>query len=133
MFYVSSFTKNESAAELVQVLLDEGRRFADEGPTAEELTRAQAWLGGLYPLSLETHDQVAEKVADMRLYGLDLEEVTSYRERVRAVTGDECRAVARETFPLDRGAVVAVGPARTVAKELERFGPVTVIPVKRAI
>jgi len=133
MFYISSFTKNESAAELVEVALEEARRFADEGPGAAELSRAQAWLAGLYPLSLETHDQVAEKIADMRLYGLGIDEVTEYRERVRAVTAAECRDVARATFPLQGGAVVAVGPARQLARALERFGPVTVVPARRVI
>jgi zinc protease len=133
MFYVSSFTKNETAAELVAVALDEARRYADEGPGPEELSRAQAWLAGLYPLSLETHDQVAERIADLRLYGLDLEEVTGYRERVRAVTAEECRTVARATFPLEGGVIVAVGPARQLAGPLARFGPVTVIPARRVV
>jgi zinc protease len=133
MFYVSSFTKNETAAELVEVALDEARRYVEEGPGPEELSRAQAWLAGLYPLSLETHDQVAEKIADLRLYGLDPEEVTGYRERVRAVTAEECRAVARSTFPLEGGVIVAVGPARQLAGPLGRFGPVTVTPARRVV
>jgi zinc protease len=133
MFYISSFTKNETAAELVEVALAEARRYADEGPGAEELSRSQAWLAGLYPLSLETHDQVAEKIADLRLYGIDIDEVVSYRERVRAVGADDCREVARACFPLDGGALVAVGPGRTLARALERFGPVTVIPARRTL
>jgi len=126
MFSISSFTKNESAAELVEVALAEARRFADEGPTGEELSRARSWLAGMFPLSLETHGQVASKIADLRLYGTDVSEITGYRERVAAVTAEECREVARRHFPLDGGAIVAVGPARKVARALERFGPVTV-------
>lgn len=133
MFYVSSFTKNETAAELVGVALAESRRYADGGPDAEELSRAQAWLAGLYPLSLETHDQVAEKIADLRLYGIGLDEVVGYRDRVEAIRADDCREVARACFPLDRGVVVAVGPGRTLAKALERFGPVTVVPARRTL
>jgi zinc protease len=127
MFAISSFTKNESAAELVEVALAEARRFAEGGPTEEELSRARAWLAGLFPLSLETHDQVAERIADLRLYGTDVSEITGYRERVAAVTAEECRRVARSHFPLEGGAVVAVGPARAAARALERFGPVRVV------
>ncbi len=133
MFYVSSFTKVESTAELVQVVLDEADRFAAEGPGEEELLRAQNYLAGLYPLSLETHDQVADKLSDMRLYGIPEEEVTGYRERVRAVGAEACRTVAREHFPLGRGVIVAVGPARKIAKGLERFGPVAVKPARSVL
>jgi len=134
LFFVSSFTKTATAGELVEVALEEARRYCDGGPGAEELERAKAYLAGLYPLSLETHDQLAEKLADLRLFGLPVEHVTEYRERVRAVTADECLAVARRHFPLDgRGVVVAVGPARDVAPQLERFGPVEIVPAKQVV
>lgn len=132
-FLVSSFTKNESAAELVAVALEEARRFAEEGPTAEELDRAQAWLCGLFPLSLETHDQVAERIADLRIYGLPATEITGYRDAIRAVDAAACRRVARATFPLDRGAIVAVGPGRALARALGRFGPVKVVAPGRLV
>ena len=99
LFYVSSFTKVETTAELVQVALDEVARFAEGGPTAEELERMQNYLCGLFPLSLETHDQIAERLADLALYGLGDDQVTGFRERVRAVTAEDCRAVARRYFP----------------------------------
>ncbi len=133
IFFVGSFTKVESTSELLEVVLDEARRFCDGGPTDEELRRAQSYLSGLFPLSLETHDQVAEKLADAFLYGIPLAEITGYRERVRAVTADECRAVARAHFPIETGVVVAVGPARKVAPALRRFGPVTVVSPRTVI
>jgi zinc protease len=123
----------DRTAELVQVTLDQAERFAAEGPRDEELERAKSYLSGLFPLSIETHEQVAEKLADVQLYGLSLEEVTSYRERVRAVTAQQCRDVAQRHFPLARGVIIAVGPAKQVAPALEQFGPITVVPAKRVI
>ncbi len=133
IFFVASFTKVETTAELVQVTLDEAERFAVDGPREEELERSKSYLSGLFPLSIETHEQVAEKIADLRLYGLPLEDVTGYRERVRAVTAEQCREVARRHFPLSRGVIVAVGPAKQVARALDRFGPVTVVPARKVI
>ena len=134
LFAMSSFTKVESAATLVEVLLDEAARFCDTGPGEDELARAQAYLAGLFPLTLETHDQVAEKLADAQLYGFPLEQVTEYRQRVKAVTPAECLEVARRHFPrAGTGAIVAVGPARAVAPALERFGEVTVMPARRLL
>lgn len=134
IFFISSFTKTESAAELVQVALDEAARFADAGPTPDELQRAQSWLAGLHPLSLETHEQLAEKLADAWLYGFPLAQITEYAANIRAVTPEQCTSIARSWFPVDgRGAIVAVGRARDVAKQLQPFGPVEVLPASRVI
>lgn len=131
LWIFSSFTKPETTGDLVQVALDEIRRFCDEGPTAEELARAQAYLAGLFPLSLETSDQLAGRICDLELYGYPMAEVTGYAERVRAVTAEACREVSRRWFPHSGGAVVAVGPARRIRTQMERFGPVTVVPARR--
>jgi zinc protease len=131
LFFVSTFTKVETTADIVEVALDETARFCDAGPSAEELERIQSYLCGLFPLSLETHDQLAEKLADLALFDLPDEEVSHFRERVRAVTPEECREVGRRYFPLQARVIVAVGPARAIARKLERFGPVTVVPARK--
>ena len=131
IFFVSTFTKVETTAEIVDVALEETARFCDTGPTAEELERMQSYLCGLYPLSLETHDQLAEKLADLALFDLPDTEVSGFREKIRAVTADACRDVGRRYFPVKDRVIVAVGPARSIAKSLERFGPVTVIPARK--
>lgn len=133
MFFISSFTKVETAGELAQVALDETRRFCDDGPTGEELERTKNYLCGLHPLSLETHDQLAERLADLELHGLPHDEIATYRPKVRAVTADACRDVGRRHFPLERAFVVAVGPGKELARQFARFGPVAVVPVKRLV
>jgi zinc protease len=131
IFLVSTFTKVETAAEIVDVALEETARFCEEGPREEELDRTRSYLCGLFPLSLETHDQLAEKLADLALYDLPDDEVTAFRERVRAVGAAAAREVARRYFPLRDRVVVAVGPAKAIARGLEKFGPVTVVPARK--
>jgi zinc protease len=131
LFYISSFTKAETTVDLVQVALDEVARFVDQGPDGDELERMQNYLCGLFPLSLETHDQIAERLADLALHGLGDDEVTGFRERVRAVTCEDCRRVARRYFPAARPLLVVVGPARQLARSLERFGEVRVVPARK--
>jgi zinc protease len=133
IFAVSSFTKNESVGELVEVALAEMARFAEEGPTAEELSRAASWLAGLFPLSLETHDQWADRIADAWIHDYPVAEVREYQERIRAVTREDARAATARHLPLRDGVVLAVGPAKALRPQLERFGPVEVWPVGRAM
>jgi zinc protease len=131
LFFISTFTEVETTAEIIDVALEETARFCDGGPTAEELERMQAYLCGLFPLSLETHEQLAEKLADLALYDLPDEEVSAFRERVRAVGPEQAREVARRYFPVGDRLVVAVGPAKAIARSLERWGPVTVLPARK--
>ncbi len=130
LFAFSSFTKVETAGELVQVALDEVARFRDGGPTEEELERTRGYLCGLYPLGLETHEQWAEKLAEVELYGLGPDEVAGFPDRVRAVDAAACLAVARRWLPGERRVVVAVGPARRLKAQLARFGPVEVVTAR---
>jgi zinc protease len=131
LFFVSTFTKIETTAEIVEVALEETARFCDGGPTEEELERMRSYLCGLFPLSLETHDQLAEKLADLALFDLPDTEVSAFREKIRSVSAEQCREVGRRYFPIGDRVVVAVGPARSIAASLERFGPVTVIPARK--
>ena len=133
VFFVSTFTKVETTAEIVEVALGETARFAEEGPAGEELERTKSYLCGLFPLSLETHDQLAEKLADLALYELPDAEITEFRDRVQAVGPEDCREAAARYFPLERRVVVAVGPARRIARTLERFGPVRVVPARKVV
>jgi zinc protease len=131
IFFVSTFTKVETTAEIVKVTLEETARFCGEGPGTDELDRTQSYLCGLFPLSLETHDQLAEKLADLALYDLPDDEVSAFRDRVRAVTPQMARDAGRRYFPLGERVVVAVGPAKAIARSLEPFGPVTVVPARK--
>jgi zinc protease len=49
------------------------------------------------------------------------------------VTPEVAREAGRRYFPLDRRVVVAVGPAKSIARPLERFGPVRVIPARKIV
>ena len=130
LFLVSSFTKVETAGELVQVALDELQRFAEGGPTDEELERTRGYLAGLHPLSLETHEAWCDKLGEVELYGLGPDEVAGFLARVEAVDARACRTLVGRALAGGRRAVVAVGPAKRLRPQLERFGPVRVVAAR---
>ncbi len=132
-FSLASFTKNESVGELVAVAFEEMERFAEGGPTAEEVSRAGAWMAGMLPLSLETHEQWADRIGDAWVLGYDLGELRDQPERVRGVDAGQARDAVRRHLPLHDGVVLAVGPARVLEQQLSRFGPVEVWPVRRVM
>jgi zinc protease len=133
LFVVSSFTKNQSAGELVEVALEEMARFAEGGPGAEEVSRAASYLAGLFPLSLETHDQWADRITDAWIYAYEVAEVLSYQDRIRSITPGQAQQATARHLPIEDGVVLAVGPAGPLEKQLARFGPVEVWPVRRVM
>ncbi|HET8723069.1 MAG TPA: pitrilysin family protein [Anaeromyxobacteraceae bacterium] len=133
LFGLTSFTKVESAGELLAVAFEEMERFSAGGPTGEELSRAAAYLAGLFPLSLETHDQWADRIADAWILGYRLDEVPGFPDRIRAVGAEEARGATARHLPLQDGVVLAVGPATALEPQLRRFGTVEVWPVGRVM
>jgi zinc protease len=131
IFFVSTFTKVDTTGEIVRVTLDETARFCEGGPTTEEIERSRSFLCGLFPLSIETHDQLADKLADLALYDLPDDEVSGFREHIRAVTPEAARDAGRRYFPLEERVIVAVGPAKAIVHQLEPFGPVRVLPARK--
>jgi zinc protease len=131
-FVLNTFTKNETVGECVEVLLDVCQAFATKGPTEEELQRTATYLTGLFPLQLETNEQVARMLADLRLYGLGEDYVTRFRERVRGVNVSAAQAAAGSYFPTEAYVLVAVGPAKQLKKQLAPWGTVEVMPLEEA-
>lgn len=121
-FAFSSFTKNETIGELLSVLLEESRRAREAGFSGEELERAQRYMAGLYPLGLETNDQVAAAIAELVQFELDADWVPRFRERVMAVEADAAReAAARHFFAAPFG-LVLVGDRPSILRGLEAAG-----------
>ena len=87
-----------------------------------ELGDAQEYLTGIFPLTIETPSEIALQVLNAVFFGLDLDELQTYRERVNAVTVDDIQRVARSYLHPDRLSIVLVGDASTFVKQLPGAG-----------
>jgi zinc protease len=131
-FTFRSFTRNETVGELLQVVLGEAGKARAEGFRAEELERTQRYLSGLYPLRLETNEQIAGALVEMLVYELPEDWVPRYRERLRAVTLEEADGAARRWFFAGPFAMVLVGDRAAIQKGLKDAGvdgKVRVVPI----
>jgi zinc protease len=127
----SSFTRNETLRELVDVALEKMRAYAQTGPSADALAKAKSYLGGLFPLGLESNEALAEQVADALLDGLGLEHLATYRSRVAAVTAVQARDAAAQLSPARDGTqIFVVGDGDVGRKALADLCPVDVRPIE---
>jgi len=127
-FSVSTAVDTEVSAEAVSQAVAEVTRYVDEGPTEAEVESARDYMAGVFPLSMETTEQLVGRVAELQIYGLPEDTWSRYRDDIRAVdAGAAHRAIRRHIRP-DELTVVVVGDAERVAGPLEQtgLGPVTV-------
>jgi hypothetical protein len=87
-----------------------------------ELSGAQDYLTGAFPLTIETPSQIALQILNAIFYGLDLGELQTYRERVNAVDVEDIQRVAREYLHPDRLTIVLVGDASSFMSQLTGAG-----------
>jgi outer membrane lipoprotein-sorting protein len=87
-----------------------------------ELGDAKAYLTGSFPLTIETPESIAMQVVNVLFYGLPLEHLQTFRERVNAVTVDDIQRVARALLRPDRLSIVLVGNAAAFSSQLRGVG-----------
>lgn len=117
-------TAVETAVTVPSVVecLAELRRMRDTDVTDAELAAARDYLVGVFPLRFEVPEAVVASIGG--LFSLDLpdDELATYRERMEAVTVADVRRVAEAYIHPERIAIVAVGDAGVVGKDLEAAG-----------
>ncbi|MGH9372240.1 MAG: M16 family metallopeptidase, partial [Vicinamibacterales bacterium] len=115
-------TRSDSTAEALRLLVDEMWRLQRQRVSERELADAQAYLTGSFPLTIETPSAIALQVLNAVFYGLDLQELQTFRERVNAITVDDIQRVARTYLHPDRLSIVLVGDASLFQKQLAGVG-----------
>lgn len=85
---------NDRVRQAIDVIQDEWRRMAEEGPTAEELQRAKTYLTGAYPLRFDGNGPIANILVGMQLDALPVDYIATRNAKVEAVTLDDIRRVA---------------------------------------
>ena len=121
-FVAETDTRTDTTGQALRLMIDEFSRLARERVGERELSDAQAYLAGSFPLTIETPDQIATQVLNVLFYDLPIAEIGTFRERVLAVTPDDIQRVARQYVRPDRLAIVLVGNARAFASQLIEMG-----------
>lgn len=115
-------TRSEKTAEALRLIVEEIVRLQRQRVQQRELSDAQEYLTGSFPLTVETPSAIALQVLNAVFYGLDLNELQTYRERVNMITVDDIQRVAQLYLHPDKLSIVLVGDASVFAKDLAGVG-----------
>jgi zinc protease len=131
-FTAGAQTKNESAADVAGIVVDEMNRMSSVAVEAAELTPRKATLIGDYARGIETSRGLTRRLAALALYGLPLEEISRYITGVQAITPEQVRDVSKNALATEPADVVIVGDAKKFLEPLKvRFRNVEVIPAEK--
>lgn len=131
--YISTFTKNESTEQAIDLALKQIEKLRTQGINAEQLASAKAYVKGLYPTQqLETSDQLADVLTDLELFGLNRGEVDDFISRVDSVSVEQANAIAKKYYR-DAGLVfVLVGKAADIRKTAGKYAKdVVEVPITK--
>lgn len=129
-FVASAQTKNESGAQVAELLLGEIGRLSSAPPADVELTPRKAVLIGNFSRNLETVNGLVSQVAGLALHGLSLDEINRYINNVQAIDTADVQKFAGTRLDAKTSNIVIVGNAKLFLPELEKKYPnVEVIPV----
>jgi hypothetical protein len=121
-FMAETDTRSETTGDALRVVVEEYWRLRRERVNRGELESAQDYLAGSFPLTIETPSAIALQVLNVLFYGLDLQELETFPQRVRAVTPGDIQRVAEQFLKPDRLSIVLVGDADAFVPQLRGAG-----------
>jgi zinc protease len=123
-FFGASETRTEVTVAAIKEMLSEFEHIANQKVADQELQDAKSFLNGQFALSLSTQGGVADRMLKTRILGLESDYLETYRARIDEITADEVQRAARKYISSRSAAIVVVGDARKLVKELRAIAPV---------
>jgi zinc protease len=107
-FAVVLQTKNQSANQAINLILQQLREIQEKPVTDAELDGAKKFLIGSFPLKIDHQSAIAGFMQQVELYGLGLDYADRYPKLIAAITKDDVQRAAREYLHPDAAILVAV-------------------------
>lgn len=129
-FVASAQTKNQSAAQVAELLLGEVGKLATGSVPDIELNPRKAVVVGNFARNLETAAGLVSQVASLAVYGIGFDEINRYIGNVDMITANDVQRFASSHLDAKATSIVVVGNAKEFLPELRKKYPqVEVIPV----
>ena len=109
IFVASLQTDGSQATEALEVLVSTMQDFIENGPPAERLEAAKQNLIGGFPLRVDSNSEIIEYIAMIGFYGLPLDYLKTFPERVAAVDASQIKQAFARRINLENAAIVVVG------------------------
>jgi len=122
LFFAGTGTRGDRAGQALDIMRQEIRRMADEGPTQAELDDAKSYLKGSYNLNFDTSGKIAGQLTQIQVEDLGIDYIDRRNGLIDAVTLDDAKRAARRLLGGDMLTAV-VGRADAAIPTAAPAGP----------
>lgn len=129
-FEISTFTRNDKAAETVKETMSVFKEFVARGASEKELEAAQSLLIGQFPAAIETPDRLAMNLMILRRYGVSDDYLKNFITNVRNVKVGDVNAAVKKHLDPAKTRIVVYGEQSQVLSSLKTLGDWSVEEVK---
>ena len=126
-FEVSTFTKNESVAETIRVILEQIGEFRTVEPTDDEFYDTRSYFIGSFAGQRETPQDVARDLWLIESQQLGKDYFKKLFRTLDKATKQDCIELAKKTIDPDSLAIVVIGDAEKLKGPLAEIAPIQVI------
>ncbi len=108
-FYAALQTRNEQAEQAISLVRQTIADYVTQGLTDAELIAAKKNLTGSFPLQIDSNDKITAYVAMIGFYGLPLDYLHTWMDKINAVTLEQAKAVLQRRLQPTQMLLVTVG------------------------
>jgi len=120
-FSAGAQTKNVSAAQVAELIVNEINRITTESVGQDELKPRTATLTGNFNSSLETTNGLAAQIRELYLYGINPNELNAYTQNLQSVTDAQVKDFASKN--IRGGDIIIVGDYAKFKDDLQKRFP----------
>ncbi|MEN8127310.1 MAG: pitrilysin family protein [Planctomycetota bacterium] len=132
-FKVSTYTKNESAAETIRVILEQIDELRMVEPSDAEFYDTRSFFVGSFAGQRETPQDIAQDLWLIESQQLGKDYFKKLFETLNETTKQDCTKLAKRTIDPDSLAIVVIGDAEKLKDSLADIAPVKVIEPEAGI
>lgn len=122
-FACGADVNSEKTDSSLNVIFEQIKSLADDGPTDDELNRMKRYVIGQYKLSFESSDFIASLVQEADFMGISLDYYKNYTKLIEDITPNTIRYVTDKYLNPRKARIVVVGDP-SIRPMLEKFGAV---------
>ncbi len=105
--YVGS--DNAKLAQAIEIIQEQWKKMAKEGPYAQELQDAKTYMTGSFPMAFTSSGDLASFLAGMQYYDLGIDYLEKYNDLINSVTLAQAKKTAAKLLLPDSLFFVVVG------------------------
>jgi zinc protease len=121
-FVISTFTKNESTEDAIDLALEVNKRLHEQGIDQETLESAKNYVKGQYPPKYETAGSLASLLTSMYFYDFDEQFINTFQQKVDQLDANRANEVVKKYFPAENLQFVLIGKADELREVAQKYG-----------